>query len=53
MTVKRTVNYKVKITTTTVSSVMSKIEAARVAKAAKIEIAKRGVRGAKVVIVKA
>ena len=44
--------YRVKIITTTVSQGLSREAASQVAKAAKAEIARRGVRGAKVSIVR-
>jgi len=53
MVVKSASTYKVKVTTTTVSTSMPRAAAGKVAKAARAEIAKRGVRGAKVSIIKA
>jgi len=50
---RKTVNYKVKITTTTVSKGLDKVTASKVAKAARAEIAQREVKGAKVAIVRA
>ena len=44
--------YRVKIITTTVSQGLSREAASQVARAAKAEIARRGVRGAKVSIVR-
>lgn len=44
--------YRVKIITTTVSQGLSREAASKVARAAKAEIASRGVRGAKVSIVR-
>lgn len=48
---KKSAGYRVKIITTTISQSMPKEAAANVARAAKAEIAQRGVRGAKVTIV--